>query len=398
VREGISGRFSISVNVAAVLAYRTLTFSAFLFVAAVAARPAHAQLIDTAPTPDGSPITGSDRGASVKIKTATQVFITRIDADIDPDLLTIDLKFVIWQATPGHPNFGQIIHETATQKPIVIGRHWLQSPALAFNTVPGGEYVIGVMSSGGNTWFVDRATKENMNSIETLQQGGVQTTFAAPNQPPLMDQNFDARVRIFGFILNDNDNDNVFNENDNCPFDSNPAQTDTDGDGIGDACDPETNDEDGDGALNPVDNCPFVDNPDQKDSDNDGIGDACDKQNGNDIDGDAAVNEDDNCPFVSNPDQKDTDNDGVGDACDSGNPGEGDTDPDGDGVVGDADNCPFAANPAQADEDKDGLGDECDLTIIVDGGGCDAGAGHGSLASLVLALGLVTIRRRRARR
>ncbi|TMG04229.1 MAG: hypothetical protein E6I03_01645, partial [Chloroflexi bacterium] len=53
----------------------------------------------------------------------------------------------------------------------------------------------------------------------------------------------------------------------------NPTQSDIDGDGIGDACDP---DRDGDGVPNASDNCPNDANPTQTDSDGDGIGDACD--------------------------------------------------------------------------------------------------------------------------
>ncbi|RLE24262.1 MAG: hypothetical protein DRJ50_04900, partial [Actinobacteria bacterium] len=71
----------------------------------------------------------------------------------------------------------------------------------------------------------------------------------------------------------------------------------------GDACDPclndPFNDSDADGTCADLDNCPFDSNPDQRDTDGDGQGDVCDAAN--------------NCPGGSFPDH---DGDGIGDACD----------------------------------------------------------------------------------
>ena len=63
-----------------------------------------------------------------------------------------------------------------------------------------------------------------------------------------------------------------------------PCGEDTDGNGIGDACETTVTstttttiigDTDGDGILDDADNCPLNYNPNQEDSDGDGIGDAC---------------------------------------------------------------------------------------------------------------------------
>ena len=143
----------------------------------------------------------------------------------------------------------------------------------------------------------------------------------------------------------DDDNDTVLDGADNCPLAANTAQTDTDSDGQGDACDP---DDDNDTVLDGADNCPLNANTDQANNDGDAQGDACDPDDDNDAHNDGV----DNCPLVANPIQTDTDGDGQGDACDA--------DDDGDGHNDGVDNCPLAANPLQTDTDADGQGDACD--------------------------------------
>jgi len=70
------------------------------------------------------------------------------------------------------------------------------------------------------------------------------------------------------------DEDNFLDGLDNCPAVANNSQSDSNNNGIGNACDPVT-DSDGDGVLDGIDNCPAIPNPDQTDTDGDGRGDAC---------------------------------------------------------------------------------------------------------------------------
>ena len=103
--------------------------------------------------------------------------------------------------------------------------------------------------------------------------------------------------------LIDIDLDGIDDRTDNCQGMPNPAQTDTDSDGLGDRCD---DDDDGDGIPDSQDNAPLNANTDQSDSDSDGIGDIID-----------------NCLTLYNPEQINSDNDSQGDACDSDDDNDG---------------------------------------------------------------------------
>jgi DNA-binding beta-propeller fold protein YncE len=102
----------------------------------------------------------------------------------------------------------------------------------------------------------------------------------------------------------DTDSDLVSDGNDNCPTIANPLQTDTDWDGIGDACN-DADDIDGDEWADALDNCPAIANVDQTDSDSDGMGDVCDADDDND-----GLSDIDEASEGTDPLDPDTDGDG----------------------------------------------------------------------------------------
>lgn len=145
---------------------------------------------------------------------------------------------------------------------------------------------------------------------------------------------------------NDPDGDGVV-EADNCPLDSNSNQVDTDGDGLGDACD---SDDDGDGIPDDEDAFP-LDHGDSVDTDGDGIGDVSDP----DDDGDCF---DDNIEISLGSDPKDSSStpaDFDGDCI----PDVIDPDDDNDGVADYQDDFPFDPLEWQ-DSDGDLIGNNAD--------------------------------------
>lgn len=170
-------------------------------------------------------------------------------------------------------------------------------------------------------------------------------------------------LRALDYWDPDADLDGVRDSVDNCWLEANSSQTDSDGDGRGDACDPDL---DTDCIDDVGDLCIGLNDPDQADTDNDGFGEFCDC----DFDQDLICGSLDDAYFASN--SVDLDGDGNHDATDQqiydaakaangGAPGpNGYRDYDGDGWADPFDNCPAVAGLDQSDGDTDGFGDVCD--------------------------------------
>ncbi|MEK7529250.1 MAG: hypothetical protein AAB592_05785, partial [Patescibacteria group bacterium] len=130
------------------------------------------------------------------------------------------------------------------------------------------------------------------------------------------------------------------------------------------ACHVNPPDSDLDGVADYLDNCDRNENPDQRDTDGDGVGNVCDPcpedhNDTADVDEDRVCRSADNCADAYNPDQRNVDGDATGDLCDPcANDRENDKETD--GLCADRDNCPNHFNPLQTDRDTDGTGDVCD--------------------------------------
>lgn len=123
----------------------------------------------------------------------------------------------------------------------------------------------------------------------------------------------------------------------------NNADLDDDGDGLSDAeelvrwTNPLDTDSDDDGIPDNIDTCPLLATGNNVDTDGDGVGDECDPDDDNDTIPD--LNEGGFAQAYTDPKRADTD---------------------GDSILDQADNCPNAPNTAQRDSDSDGWGNACD--------------------------------------
>ncbi|SMF07690.1 Secreted trypsin-like serine protease [Alteromonadaceae bacterium Bs31] len=216
----------------------------------------------------------------------------------------------------------------------------------------------------------DLSPLENLLNLETLYlYGNDDITCLDPNSGSFSHATLPDACFVPPWT--DTDNDGVIDTEDNCPNKANANQKDTDGDGMGNRCDPDDDndgftdaeenrvgsntkdpnstpesilyDADTDGILNVVDNCPNKANPNQKDADLDGLGNACDDDDDNDGFTDAFENNQGSDPRnpISTPETIawDADSDGIDDSWD---------------------NCLGKANPNQKDTDQDGMGNACD--------------------------------------
>ena len=149
----------------------------------------------------------------------------------------------------------------------------------------------------------------------------------------------------------DSDGDGVPDGSDNCPSVANADQTNTDGDGEGDACD---SDDDNDGKADGSDSCAAGDTGWTSNGTTDRDSDGCrDAGEDTDDDNDTVADGSDNCQTVANQNQTNTDGDAQGDACD--------TDDDNDGKADGSDSCAAGntgwTSNATTDNDSDGCRD-----------------------------------------
>ncbi len=297
---------------------------------------------------DGLGDFGPQRAISAAAFGAVSVFAADVDGDGDIDALSaslLDDKIAWYENLDGVGGFGP-------QRAISVAADVAESVFAADLDADGDIDVISASFGDQKVaWYENLDGLGSFGSQHVISSTtvGAQFVFAADLDGDGDDDVLSASPNDDDVVWFENGPDGLGDVCDNCLGESNPGQSDADGDAWGDPCDncpdwPNSGqfDLDGDGVGDICDNCPEIANSDQADLDGDGQTDACDP----DDDGDGFPDEQDNCPTIPSSDQADHDGDGLGNPCDS--------DDDDDGLPDEQDNCPVDVNPDQADADGPG--------------------------------------------
>ena len=241
--------------------------------------------------------------------------------------IAITLVMSIWVSYGGGIDFDMELRDKDGVR-VAISQGWKRQETIGLSSPGNGPYTFRVYSySGSGPYFFD--------------------------------------ISVGGAI--DSDGDGVPDDEDNCPAVSNPDQTNTDGDSMGDACDPD-DDNDGqsdadetacgsdpldDASLSPDNDSDGVPDCVDPDDDNDGQSDADETACGSDPLDDASLSPDNDSDGVPDCVDADDDNDGQSDAdevaCGSDPLDDASLSPD-----NDSDGVPDCVDP---DDDNDGQSD-----------------------------------------
>ncbi|RKZ43592.1 MAG: hypothetical protein DRR00_29495, partial [Candidatus Parabeggiatoa sp. nov. 3] len=218
----------------------------------------------TSPVIDVSALTTTSYTHAVPLTANTTYYWAVIASNANGDAMSEVWHFTAKDATAFPPGISALISPVQGKTNVVT------SPTFSWKAATGADsyqLIVSTQRDLGSPFYDKSGLTATSQSISGLAEGtkyywGVVAHNKTGKTP--------SSTRELTTVADlDDDDDGVLDESDNCPLVANAKQTDTDGDGAGDACD---TDDDGDGVEDDKDNSPLVPNPDQTDTDDDGIG------------------------------------------------------------------------------------------------------------------------------